>query len=110
LNDGRVVPNFILQALRGEELTVYGDGLQTRSFCYVDDLVEGIARLLFSQETEPVNLGNPAEFSILEFAGKVLEITGSRSRSGASRFPWTTPGAQAGHLQGRQRPGLVAAG
>jgi dTDP-glucose 4,6-dehydratase len=80
LNDGRVVPNFILQALQGEDLTVYGDGLQTRSFCYVDDLVEGISRLLFSQETQPVNLGNPGEFSILEFAGKIMEIAGSRSK------------------------------
>jgi len=80
LNDGRVVPNFILQALQGEDLTVYGDGLQTRSFCYIDDLVEAIVRLLFSQETEPVNLGNPDEFSILDFADKVFEITGSRSR------------------------------
>ena len=80
LNDGRVVPNFIFQALQGEDLTVYGDGLQTRSFCYIGDLVEAIVRLLFSQETEPVNLGNPDEFSVLDFAGKVLEITGSRSR------------------------------
>jgi dTDP-glucose 4,6-dehydratase len=80
LNDGRVVPNFILQALQGEDLTVYGDGLQTRSFCYIDDLVEAIVRLLFSRETEPVNLGNPDEFSILDFADKVFEITGSRSR------------------------------
>jgi dTDP-glucose 4,6-dehydratase len=80
LNDGRVVPNFILQALRGEDLTVYGDGSQTRSFCYIDDLVEAIVRLLFSQETGPINLGNPDEFSILDFAEKVLEITGSLSR------------------------------
>ena len=80
LNDGRVVPNFIFQALQGEDLTVYGDGLQTRSFCYIDDLVEAIVRLIFSRETEPVNLGNPDEFSVLDFAGKVLEITGSRSR------------------------------
>ncbi|MCJ7493860.1 MAG: GDP-mannose 4,6-dehydratase, partial [Deltaproteobacteria bacterium] len=80
LNDGRVVPNFILQALAGEDLTGYGDGSQTRSFCYVDDLVEGIIRLLFSQETEPVNLGNPDEFSIVDFAQEVLEITGSKSR------------------------------
>ena len=80
LNDGRVVPNFILQALRGEDLTVYGDGSQTRSFCYIDDLIEGIICLLFSEETEPVNLGNPSEFSIMEFAKEVLEITGSRSR------------------------------
>jgi len=80
LNDGRVVPNFILQALRGEDLTVYGDGSQTRSFCYLDDLVEGIIRLVFSRETNPVNLGNPDEFSVLEFARVVLEITGSSSR------------------------------
>ncbi len=80
LNDGRVVPNFILQALQGEDLTVYGDGSQTRSFCYVDDLVEGIIKLLFSQETEPVNLGNADEFSIVDFAQEVLEITGSKSR------------------------------
>jgi dTDP-glucose 4,6-dehydratase len=80
LNDGRVVPNFILQALANEDLTVYGDGSQTRSFCYVDDLIEGIAKLLFSQETEPVNLGNPDEFSVLSFAQEVLEITGSKSR------------------------------
>ena len=80
LNDGRVVPNFILQALQGEDLTVFGDGSQTRSFCYIEDLVEGIYRLLFSPETEPVNLGNPDEFSISDFAKKVLEIAGSPSR------------------------------
>ena len=80
LNDGRVVPNFIYQALKGEDLTVYGDGSQTRSFCYVDDLVEGIVRLLLSPETGPVNLGNPGEYSILQFAREILEITGSRSR------------------------------
>ena len=80
LNDGRVVPNFILQALQGEDLTVFGDGSQTRSFCYIDDLVEGIHRLLFSSETEPVNLGNPDEFSIVDFAKRVLEIAGSPSR------------------------------
>ncbi len=80
LRDGRVVPNFILQALAGEDLTVYGDGSQTRSFCYVDDLIEGIVKLLFSQEIEPVNLGNPDEFSVLGFAQEVLKITGSHSR------------------------------
>src|SRR5512138_2631468 len=80
LNDGRVVPNFILQALKGEDLTIYGDGSQTRSFCFVDDLVEGIYRLLLSKETEPVNLGNPDEFSILEFAGQILAMTGMRGR------------------------------
>ncbi len=91
LNDGRVVPNFILQALKGEDLTVYGDGLQTRSFCYVDDLVEGISRLLFSEETQPVNLGNPGEFSILEFAGKIMEIAGSRSKIARKPLPVDDP-------------------
>lgn len=79
LKDGRVVPNFIAQALRGEPLTVYGDGSRTRSFCYVQDLVEGIYRLLLSDEVEPVNLGNPTEMTILEFARKVIELTGSKS-------------------------------
>ncbi len=79
LEDGRVVPNFIAQALRGEPLTVYGDGSQTRSFCYVSDLVEGIYRLLMSDEVEPVNIGNPTEMSILDFAQKIIELTGSSS-------------------------------
>jgi len=74
LDDGRVVPNFLQQALRGEPLTVYGDGAQTRSFCFVDDLVEGIVRLLFSDEHEPVNLGNPTETSILEFAETINRL------------------------------------
>jgi dTDP-glucose 4,6-dehydratase len=74
LDDGRVVPNFIKQALRGESLTVYGDGTQTRSFCYVEDLIEGIYRLLLSDETRPVNIGNPDEISILEFAETINEI------------------------------------
>ena len=78
-DDGRVVPNFICQALRGEPLTVYDDGSRTRSFCYIDDLVEGLVRLLFSDEVRPVNLGNPQEMTILEFAHKVLEVTGSSS-------------------------------
>jgi len=79
INDGRVVPNFISQALREEPLTVYGDGSQTRSFCYVDDLVEGIYRLLFSDEVEPVNLGNPHEMTILEFAETINRITGNKA-------------------------------
>ena len=79
LHDGRVVPNFIAQALRGEPLTVYGDGTRTRSFCFVEDLVEGIYRLLMSDEVEPVNIGNPAEMSILDFAKKVIKLTGSSS-------------------------------
>ena len=79
LSDGRVVPNFIAQALRGEPLTVFGDGSQTRSFCYVSDLIEGIYRLLESSVTDPVNLGNPEEMSILEFAHKIIALSGSRS-------------------------------
>jgi dTDP-glucose 4,6-dehydratase len=79
LDDGRVLPNFIGQALRGEPLTIYGDGSQTRSFCHVDDLVEGIVRLLESDEVEPVNLGNPDEVTILEFAREILALTGSKS-------------------------------
>ena len=79
LNDGRVVPNFIAQALRGEPMTVYGDGSQTRSFCYVSDLVEGIVRLLRSDHSGPVNCGNPMEVSILQFAQKIKALTGSKS-------------------------------
>ena len=79
LKDGRVVPNFIAQALSGEPLTVYGDGSRTRAFCYVQDLVDGIYRLLLSDEAEPVNIGNPSEMSILDFAKKVVELTGSES-------------------------------
>jgi dTDP-glucose 4,6-dehydratase len=79
LDDGRVVPNFVRQALRGEPLTVYDDGTRTRSFCYVSDLVEGIVQCLMSAEVYPVNLGNPREMTILEFARKVLQTTGSKS-------------------------------
>jgi dTDP-glucose 4,6-dehydratase len=79
LDDGRVVPNLIPQALRGEPLTVYGDGSQTRSFCYVSDLVEGVVRLLHSGHTGPLNLGNPKEMTVLRFAELILELTGSRS-------------------------------
>ncbi len=77
IDDGRVVPNFIKQALQGLPLTVYGDGSQTRSFCYVSDLVEGIYRLLMSDEVEPVNIGNPAEMTILEFAQHINQLTGN---------------------------------
>lgn len=80
INDGRVLPNFMCQALKGEDITVYGDGSQTRSFCYVDDLIEGIYRLLMSDETLPVNLGNPDEVTILDFAREVVEIIGSKSK------------------------------
>jgi len=79
LDDGRVVPNFIGQALRGQPLTVYGDGSQTRSFCFVSDLVEGMVRLLLSDETNPVNVGNPSELSILAFAELINKLTGNRA-------------------------------
>jgi len=80
LEDGRALPAFMGQSLRGEDLTVFGDGTQTRSFCYVDDLVEGIYRLLCSEEAYPVNLGNPDEITLLELAHRVLAVTGSKSR------------------------------
>ncbi len=92
-NDGRVVSNFIMQALRGEDLTVYGDGSQTRSFCYVDDLVMGLMKLMNSPDdfTGPVNLGNPAEFSILELAEKIIQLTGSKSRICFKELPADDP-------------------
>ncbi len=77
LNDGRALPNFVYQALTGEPITVYGDGSQTRSFCYVSDLIEGIYRLMMSDEHEPVNIGNPNEITILEFAQRIKELIGS---------------------------------
>ena len=79
IDDGRVVPNFIQQALRGEPLTIYGDGTQTRSFCYVDDLVEGVVRLLHSDVNSPVNIGNPEETTILEFAEKINKYVGNNA-------------------------------
>ena len=80
-NDGRVVSNFIVQALRGEDITVYGSGSQTRSFCYVDDLIDGLVRLMeHPDERGPVNLGNPVEFTVLDLAEEVLRLTSSRSR------------------------------
>lgn len=78
-DDGRVVPTFICQALKGEDLTVFGNGLQTRSFCYISDMCEGLYKLLLSNYTLPVNIGNPCEMTILDFAKKVIEITGSQS-------------------------------
>ena len=80
LNDGRALPAFIGQALRGEDLTVFGDGSQTRSFCYVDDLVEGIYRLLLSDYTQPVNIGNPVEITIKQFAEEVIKLTGTTQK------------------------------
>jgi len=89
--DGRVVPNFINQALRGEDLTVYGDGSQTRSFCYVSDLVDGLFRLMMSDFSDPVNIGNPGEMTVLEFAGAVVEIIGSDSRITFEDLPVDDP-------------------
>jgi dTDP-glucose 4,6-dehydratase len=77
LNDGRVLPAFIGQALRGEPLTVFGDGSQTRAFCYVDDLIEGIYRLLFSDYAQPMNIGNPDEITIREFGEEIIKLTGT---------------------------------
>ncbi len=91
IRDGRVVPNFIDQALKGQPLTVYGDGEQTRSFCYVSDEAEGILKLLFSKEPGPVNIGNPREFTMKEFAGIVLELTGSKSRIVHKPLPQDDP-------------------
>ena len=80
LNDGRALPAFIGQALRGEDLTVFGDGSQTRSFCFVDDLIEGIYRLLMSDYHQPVNVGNPDEISLLEFAEEIIALTGTTQK------------------------------
>jgi dTDP-glucose 4,6-dehydratase len=91
LNDGRVVPNFMKQALRGEDLTVYGDGNQTRSFCYVSDEIEGFMRLAKSSEHLPVNIGNPTEFTILECAKRVLAVTGSKSKISYEALPQDDP-------------------
>lgn len=91
LNDGRVVPNFISQALKGVPLTIYGSGRQTRSFCYVSDMVNGILRLLNSSVNEPVNIGNPDEYSILEFAKIILKLTGSKSKIIFEKLPIDDP-------------------
>ena len=92
-NDGRVVSNFIVQALKGEDITIYGDGTQTRSFCYVDDLVEGMIRMMNSRDgfTGPVNLGNPGEFTMLELAEKVIALTGSKSKIVHQPLPQDDP-------------------
>jgi UDP-glucuronate decarboxylase len=92
-NDGRVVSNFIVSALRGEPITIYGDGSQTRSFCYVDDLIEGLLRMMESADdfTGPVNMGNPGEFTILELAERVLKLTGSSSRLDFRPLPEDDP-------------------
>jgi len=91
LNDGRALPAFIGQSLRGENITVFGDGSQTRSFCYVDDLIEGIYKLHFSEETRPVNLGNPVEITILDFAKEVLKLTGANVKIVHKDLPTDDP-------------------
>lgn len=91
LQDGRVIPNFMAQAIRGEDLTVYGDGNQTRSFCYVSDLIEGIYRLLFSDYHLPVNLGNPDEITILEFAHEIVRATDGKIGITYQPFPENDP-------------------
>ncbi len=92
-NDGRVVSNFIIQALKGEDITIYGDGSQSRSFCYVDELIDGFIRLMASADsfTGPVNLGNPVEFTIRELAEKVIEMTGSKSKLSFNPLPQDDP-------------------
>jgi UDP-glucuronate decarboxylase len=92
-NDGRVVSNFIVQALRGEDITIYGDGAQTRSFCYVDDLIEAFVRVMATPKsfTGPVNIGNPGEFTILELAEKILGIIGGKSKIIFKALPQDDP-------------------
>jgi UDP-glucuronate decarboxylase len=92
-DDGRVVSNFIVQALKGEPITLYGDGLQTRSFCYVDDLIEGMLRLMDSDKsiTGPINIGNPVEFTMRELAEQVVQITGSKSPIAFRPLPTDDP-------------------
>lgn len=91
MRDGRVVPNFMCQALKDEEITVYGDGSQTRSFCFVDDLVEGLTRLLWSDEVMPTNLGNPSEMTIHDFAVKIRDLSGSKSQIVFRELPVDDP-------------------
>jgi dTDP-glucose 4,6-dehydratase len=100
-NDGRVISNFMMQALRGDPLTVYGDGLQTRSFCYVSDLIDGIVRLAESAEHTPVNIGNPLEFTMLECAREILGVTGSKSGIVHKPLPQDDPA--------RRRPDIAKA-
>ena len=91
IDDGRVVPNFVRQALTGQALTVYGEGTQTRSFCYVSDLVEGLYKLMYSKLNDPVNLGNPKELKIIDFADFIIKLTGSRSKISHKPLPKDDP-------------------
>ena len=111
LNDGRVLPNFMYQALMGEPITVYGDGKQTRSFQYVSDLVEGIYRLLLTDFHDPVNLGNPAEITILQFAEEMKKLAGAQERDRLPAAAAGRPeGAPAGHHAGAAAARLGAEG
>ena len=100
LNDGRALPNFVHQALTGQPITVYGDGKQTRSFCYVSDLIEGIYRLMMSDEHEPTNIGNPQEITILEFAERIRALLGRHSHRLRALAAGRSQAALPGHLQG----------
>ncbi len=104
LNDGRVVPNFMSQALAGQPLTVYGDGSQTRSFCFVTDLVDGIYRLLLSDETEPVNIGNPTEITIREFAERINALTNNSAGIRFEPLPKDDPRQRQPNIGKAHRP------
>jgi len=105
-NDGRVVSNFIVQALLGRDLVLYGDGAQTRSFCFVDDLIDGLVRLMRTDDTVtgPINLGNPGEFTIRQLAERVVALTGSRSRIVHGEKPARRSAAKAARTSPRQKP------
>jgi dTDP-glucose 4,6-dehydratase len=91
VQDGRAIPNFIMQALQNEPITVYGDGSQTRSFCYITDQVDGLFKLLMSDENEPVNIGNPEEISVLEIAKEIIKLTKSKSKIVFEELPVNDP-------------------
>jgi len=91
VDDGRAIPNFIMQALRDEPLTIYGDGSQTRSFCYISDMIEGLFKLLMSSETDPVNIGNPEEITVNAIADEILKLTGSKSKLAFRELPENDP-------------------
>ena len=111
LRDGRVVPAFIGQALTNQPLTIFGDGSQTRSFCYVSDLIDGIFRLAMSDFHEPVNIGNPREMTIKQFAEEIIRITGTSAQIEYRPLPGGRPeGAAAGHHPGAEDPELGAEG
>jgi dTDP-glucose 4,6-dehydratase len=103
LDDGRALPAFIGQALRGEDITIFGDGSQTRSFCYVSDLVDGIFKLLLSDETNPVNIGNPDEITIKEFAEEIIKLTGTKSKIVYKDLPADDPKTRQPNIEKAKR-------